>query len=292
MLRHYYKMIGWVDILMLSYGLFLLTVLQCIVPRFSELTGLGSPIEQQAVSQGFVPEVPTEVSFMIWFVIFVAALCYGTGQLLPGIRTHALVKSIRGHVGVLLASSCGWMVTTQLWGDGWWAVVLIVAMWSNALLAFHTVLDSEQTLTPFHEWITKPMLGLYSGWLTCAIWLNASSLARQLQPDLWGISSSVFALLVLCTVVGVAATVLMQVNGNRWYAAAVQWALYGIVWHNLIDEFHGYIALFASVGILLMSALVGITPLSRLFRYVKRRRSRQLRHPDRIKPTLSTSSVT
>jgi hypothetical protein len=256
----------------MAYFVFILAVAQFVVPKLPELTGMGQSIEVMAAVTGFNSEAPTAFSFAIWVLIFLLALVFAVAQLLPGIRQNILVKSMRVSLVGLLGANCSWMVLAQLVGNGWWLVCLIALMWVFALLNLLRLQEHDEALAePLHRWVTQPMLGLYSGWLSVALWLNASSLVRQLVPDLWGLTGSEFALLVLATVVAFASTVLLQLNGNRWFAGAVLWALLGVVWHNLFDQFHGYVAIFASVSVVWVAALVGVTPVSRLFRYVRRR---------------------
>jgi hypothetical protein len=261
-----------------AYWLFALAVIQGVTPQLANITGIGTSIEAQSHSVQFSPEVPADYAFGIWFVIFMLAMIFAVGQLLPRIRQQPLIQALRPlAMGVMLSNSM-WMVTLQLFGDGWWQLLSIWAGWAFALRGLLCLVEysmhdpADYKLKPFFASIVSPFFGLSAGWLTLAVWLNTASVIQASSFGYLGLTPTVFALLCLVTIVAKSATLFLQANGHRWYGVAVIWGILGVVAHNLFDEYHLSVAIFASVSVLLMSTLMAITPLSKLFKYVRRTR--------------------
>jgi hypothetical protein len=252
---------------------FLLAVCQGMAFRFSDVTGLGQSIPSLEVLHR--PEMPSDWVFLIWLALFMLSLIYGVGQMLPGFRKNPLVVQLRPLSAGLFALSTGWMLMAQLLGDGWWLVATVWAMWGIALMGLMTLIESEHKAHGFHQWVTRPLFGLYAGWLSVVVWLTTSSFCLQVLQTSFGLSSTVYALLCLTTIVAFSTTVLLQTNGCRWFGCALLWALYAVLWHNLVEHLDPAVAIFASVSIILVYTLLGITPVSRLFRYVRRTHMRE-----------------
>jgi hypothetical protein len=261
--------------LVIAFIPFILAVLQGIAPTVSKITGWGLPIESINTYRFFPSEMPSDFAFNLWFVLFLMALVYSVGQLLPGLRQNTLVKQLRGYAIGLFATSTLWMLTAQLLGNGWWLIALIWCMWLCALGGLLVLLESEHRVETFHQWVSQPLFGLYAGWLSVAVWLNTSNFIQFAFDTRLGLSPVVYALLFLTTIVAFSTTVLLQTNGCRWFGSALLWALYAILWHNLIDQFNAPVAIFTSVSIVLVYTLLAITPISRLFRYVRRTHMRE-----------------
>ena len=252
---------------------FILAVCQGMASRFADVTGIGQPIP--LIEQIHRPEMPSDWAFSLWLLLFILSLVYSVGQLLPGFRNNPLVVKLRPLSSGLFALSTAWMLMAQLLGNGWWLVATVWAMWALAFMAILTIADSDHRQHGFHQWVSRPLFGLYAGWLSVAAWLTTSNFCLKVLNTSFGLPSTVYALLCLTTIVAFSTTVLLQTNGCRWFGSALLWSLYAVLWHNLVEHLNPAMAIFASVSILLVYTLFGITPVSRLFRYVRRTHMRQ-----------------
>lgn len=218
--------------------LFALT--QAIAPAFSYLTGLGVDISQQT-TQDVVryPEIPAGYAFSIWSVIFVYALIYAFNAL----RFRSQDEQVYDAIGWLsigiFATGTAWMICDQLLGGGWYLVVLIIAMWGMSVTAFFKALGLSVP-TGFFRRVVIPMLGLYTGWLSVAVFLNIGTETRFWFLDTFHITSLEFSILPIIPAMAVCFWLIAKTRGNLWVGFPVLWALVGIIVTNaryFPDEF-------------------------------------------------------
>jgi hypothetical protein len=97
-------------------------------------------------------------------------------------------------------------------------------------------------------------LGVYAGWATAAVWINAATVARDLALDLTGAPRSV---VLLAAVAGASISACL---GTRRYAAqpayvlAAAWALVGVMF-STTSERQVLLALIAGLGLLAVVAV-------------------------------------
>lgn len=203
---------------------------QFIVPEFSKLTGIGRSISDMGSSNA--PEMPMGYAFSIWFLIFSLALYYAVYQARPSQRNNPLCRKIGFFTAGTFCVSSVWMLCAQVLGDGWHLVALILVMQGFALTAFFgTVKSALESKT--ERWVIMPMTGLFAGWLTLAVFLNATSTITALTGGTLGFSHSVFALLTILPAAAAALFVIVKSKGNLWYTGAVLWGLVAIVLNDI-----------------------------------------------------------
>lgn len=195
---------------------------------FSELTGLGGSISNNVTPMDMQsPEVPPGAFFAIWGVIFLLSAVYAVGR--PIFRKPAdvaLYAALWPATTGLFALSSVWMLLAQLVGDGWHLVIVIWAMWGLAFRALR--LATQASVSRWHGWVTQPLMGLYTGWLSVAVFLNTSSVLKPWVLQQTGLSLSVYAVALLALAVVFSAWVAKQSKGLGWYGLAVLWAIVGI----------------------------------------------------------------
>lgn len=211
---------GWRATVLLS------AILQAAAPFFHSITGIGMGIAERG-SAVPAPEEPPGYAFAIWAVIFSLAIAFGLLQVRAGTTEERLYARIRPASAILFLLSTAWMITAQIAGNGAVLVVLIVGMLAAALTVFFRTVDLR-TDTTFQRWIVAPMAGLYAGWLTLAVFLNASSAFRDAYGPL-GLTPTVYAVMVLLLAGGLALYVVTKAQGSAWYAATLAWGLLAIV---------------------------------------------------------------
>lgn len=233
-----------------------LAVMQFIASGFSRITGLGRPVESISMRGGLQPpEVPAGYAFGIWFVIFSLGLAYAIWYATKG-RDDSLGRAVSVPACVIFALSCLWMLAAQLLGDGWYLVFLILMMWAASMMAF-LPLRAACALSTVGRGVIHPMLGLYAGWLSLAIFLNITATTANTFGT-FGLTPSAYAFLSLLPAAALAGIALMRTKGDLWYAAAVFWGLHGIVVANLWLNTESKPLVAAAAG-LLMALLAAVT---------------------------------
>ncbi len=212
----------------------LFAVTQFFVPFFSQLTGIGQSIEAQAgKDMATSPEVPADYAFGIWFVIFVLSAIYAIYQALPSQRENQLFKRIGWWTAAAFFLSTAWMLIVQIFGDGWPLAVIIILMLISTLRAFFGFIQDMKPLTGFERFIMAPLLGLFSGWLSIAAFLNTASVLKATRFHTFGLSIDVFATVTLISAAIMSLTIIVKVRGNLWYGGTILWALTAVIVANI-----------------------------------------------------------
>jgi hypothetical protein len=212
-------------------SLFALT--QFFVPFFSQLTGIGQSIEAQAgKDMATSPEVPAGYAFSIWFAIFVLSVIYAVYQALPSQRENQLFKRIGWWTAAAFFLSTAWMLIVQIFGDGWLLAVIIILMLISTLRSFLSLTQDIKPLSGFDRFIMAPLLGLFSGWLSIAAFLNTASVLKASRFHTFGLSIDSFAIITLIAAAIMALAIIVKTRGNLWYGGTILWALTAVIVAN------------------------------------------------------------
>ncbi|MBY0551618.1 MAG: hypothetical protein K2W95_30325 [Candidatus Obscuribacterales bacterium] len=227
---------------------------QFCVPFLPSL-GIGREVgESTAPIPAEAPELPIPYAFSIWFVIFSLGLVFSVYQALPRNRNKSEVKALRLPSTIGFALSTLWMLISQSVGNNTALVAIILAMMVFSLMGFRKVEKFTRPLSLFSHSISMPYFAILSGWLTFAIWLNFTSLARQVDPSLLGLSNTVFAFITLVPGSLLGGAILVYSRFNRWYAGTLVWALVSIVMNNVVAAHDIVVAVTA--GLLTVAVIV------------------------------------
>jgi hypothetical protein len=222
---------------------FAAAVAQIVASQFSRLTGLGIPIED--LPQPYIsPEEPEGYAFVIWALIFALALAYSAKQVLPDPNNEKLFREIRPSSAFLFGISSAWMISAQLWGNGFNLVAIIIVMLVASIYLLKAVSEARDKNT-FNRWVIDPLFGLFAGWLTLAAFLNAGSAVRDMFGT-FGLSPVAFAVAILLPAGFAALSITALTRGSWWYSGAVIWGLVAVIATN--------IGTTASVEIIALSA--------------------------------------
>jgi hypothetical protein len=228
-------------------------IAQLLAPSFHQLTGLGSSF-MQATNATIVnaPEVPAGYAFSIWGIIFMLSVIFGIVQALPNQRENPVFAKLRLPLLGAFWSASLWMVLLQFLGEGWYLAVIIWIMLGFALRAFttnHALLKTNVSANRgFQRWVINPLTGLFSGWLSVAVFLNTSSVLRLYQWQKWiGFSEwatpQAIITLVLACIFG--AVFLGKTQGNGWYGGTLLWGLVGVIVANTVKVPNPTVAMMA-----------------------------------------------
>lgn len=206
------------------------------------------------------PEVPAGYAFSIWGLIFALALVYAVWQALPSQRDQPLFREIGNTTWQLFALSTLWMVIAQLDGP---TIVLAAIILLMLALAFRAVAAAVHGLPTSRAQglLTRPLFGLYAGWLSLAVFLNLSALAREMGWAPLGLEGWYYPAAVLGSAALLVIFGLFALRGSLWYAAAALWGLVGVVIQNYGTETAP--VAWVAAGLILLLVLVTATARAR-----------------------------
>lgn len=241
----------------LRLALLVLAVLQLIVPYLGTLTGWGQAIGADAeLRSARTPELPMSWAFAIWGPIFLLCFAYALLQSLPTRAPDAAYRRLAWPMAAAFTLSLVWMVMAQFIGDGVHLVIAIWLLWAAVVVAWRRRQGTAPSRAE-HRWVVSPMLGLFAGWLSVAVWLNTTSVIELAHPDKFGLPDTLYALCTLLPAAGLAVALIRWSRGDPWYAAAVLWALFAVLVANLVREPNAVVAIIAAalIGVVVYAVL-------------------------------------
>jgi hypothetical protein len=177
--------------------------------------------------------VPADYAFMIWSPIFLPCLAYAVYQALPANRGNPLLRRI------------GWFSALAFFSGGVWellfparefvlAQIVLVGIFAAAVTAYLLVQRGAGRDDRVGRWLVAPAFGLLSGWVTAATFVGFATTFVASGVFSGGPGEAVVGALLLVVVGAIACAVIVAgragpVQGCLAYAAAVLWALAGIV---------------------------------------------------------------
>jgi len=209
----------------LAWAALVAAVVQVVTPAVQAFAGLGAAPSGQGDELLITPEGYT---FSIWSLIYLLTLAYGIVVLATRTTGTAAPDRLLRDLVLLYAGAALWIVVAALeqsWATALVLVAMVVIGVDAARVAARPAPDDG---TP--SWITvlaRVTTGVYAGWVTAAAVLNVCSAlvdAGWLDGDSvgWQLAALVFA--------GVLASAISVLLGGSWpYAAAIVWALIGVM---------------------------------------------------------------
>ncbi len=200
----------------------------------------GFTEEQLPIPQIDPPVQPAGYAFSIWGVIYLWLIA-STGFGLVRRDTDPRWGASRLPLLASLVVGVAWLPVAN--ASAVWATILIWVMLAGAAWAL-LVTPREDT------WWLRAPVGLYAGWLTAASWVSLATVAAG-----YGLIGDA-VLAAYLGIAGALVTALAVLAARRdasAYAAAVVWALIGIVAAN-IDGAVG-VAVLAAAGTLALAAV-------------------------------------
>ncbi|MCG7364233.1 hypothetical protein MHZ93_23535 [Roseomonas sp. ACRSG] len=212
-----------------------LPILQPVMGALAPVFGIGMTMQEMS-ARSETPITPSGYAFSIWGVIFALAIAWGIWQALPAGRESVAARRLGWPLAGAFACSNLWMLLSQLTGNGWHLVVVIMVLLACVLTAFF-IARAEPRQGWVDAWIIHPLTGLFAGWVSAATFVNIAG-AAVLSGIIGngGMAGSLAAILILLAAAGLALGVLWTARGAPWYAAAFAWALLGIIVANTVDR--------------------------------------------------------
>lgn len=217
-----------------------LPLAQPLVGAMPQIFGIGhTQAEMSARSQ--TPVVPEGYAFSIWGLLFTLSIVWGIWQVLPsGGKDSLAARRLGWPLAAAFGASILWMLLSQTTENGWHLVLVILLVLAGSLTAFfvNRNLASPHGAEGWPErWVIRPLTGMLAGWVSLATFVNISGaalLSGAIRAD--GTAGTVAAVLILLATGGFTLGVLWAARGSPWYAAAVAWGLFGILYANTLGR--------------------------------------------------------
>lgn len=179
------------------------------------------------------PIVPAPYAFAVWFPIYASCLAYAVYQARPAGASDPLLRRIGWPTALAFLGTDGWLGAAADPKRVWWTVALLTLI----TLCLSIAMGSRGTMRLV---IARPgcsswqPLSIFFGWCGVATFANATAVLRQTHVTAPGPVESWIsaAMLVVATAIAVKATRVLQ--GNRWYAGTILWALVAIAVADLL----------------------------------------------------------
>ncbi len=218
--------------------LFLLPIalIQLVAAYIPSMLGYPS-IGEQATADGIPPELPLDIFFAIWGVIFLTYIGFG----IHALRNESeLARRLSGPLAMCGIITALWMPIQQILAQPVLDLILLFPfLWFSWLAAFR--FDEMRGLggSPI-KWTTDVLTGLLSGWAVVAVAISVPRAARHMlnqgpTDSEWIAFWSVLAVISTATYV-----YKRRISRTHWYYWAAAWGLLGILLNNAWRTDFGY----------------------------------------------------
>ncbi len=202
---------------------------QFVSPIFSALYGGSFTSANRA---GEPPLTPAGWAFSIWGLIEVVSV--GLAIFLALRRRHAdadLIDRLAKPLLIVFIGFSAWILAAEL-EPVWSTLVIIVIMLATLIWAMRIVLAERSRIAAWPAlgrallWWT---VGLYTGWLSVATWLNLTTAFAGAGAPITGTVGIAAQVATLAGALGTTLIILAWNGGLLSYAAAVCWGLVGAI---------------------------------------------------------------
>lgn len=205
--------------------------------------------------------VPPGGAFSIWGLVIALSISYAVwadrtahrstgGQDLRARLTRPLL--------VVFLGFSAWIAAAEL-EPTWTTLVVFAVMLAGLLRALAVALADRAALRTWSRLgrgLLWALLGIYTGWSSVAIWINLTTALTESGAPVESTLGLIGQAAVLAGATGTAVIIVTWTRGLLPYAAAVAWALGGVVLSTL-TEGAPVLAAMAAVGLaLVLAALV------------------------------------
>lgn len=176
---------------------------------------------------------PAAYTFAIWGLIYFLLAMYTVYQLIDGTsRNNELLNKIGVLFSVSSVANALWILSWHYYNIPLSMVLMIVIL--VCLILISKTINSNKLSKEERLFIRLPF-SVYFGWITVATIANATTLLVSLGWDGFGISETVWTIIVLVMgmVIGIA---VINNNVDFAYGLALIWAYYGILVKHISEN--------------------------------------------------------
>lgn len=194
------------------------------------------------------PVVPIEWAFAIWGLLFLGCVVFGVWQALPAQLDDPLARTIGWWAFALFVGNILWEAWVPKRSLDWVSAAIIVVELALVLVILFEI--ARQAPEGLRFWLAAAPFQLLGGWIAAATFVNiASTLMLSGARIGTGIS------LALIAGAGLLGAGVAYLTGAWLFAAAVGWALFGVIVANLVRERNLPVA--ACAGAMLVAVVSG-----------------------------------
>lgn len=201
----------------LGVALLAAAVLQVVAPTVQRLLDVSQPAEG---SEDLLI-TPAGWAFSIWGLIYLLALAHAVVALVRGDGTGS--RRFVLDLGALYLGATAWIaLSSASWS---WATFLVLAVMT--WFAVDAARIAARTAEGWEGVLARATSGIYAGWVSAAVFLNLGTAAIEL--DLADPADHAWQVVLLAVAAGFALVVNVSMTRSPGYAAAVAWALVGVI---------------------------------------------------------------
>lgn len=189
---------------------------------------------------------PILYAFAIWSVIYALNLAFAVWQALPANRSHPLARSVGWLAAGMYAINAAWQVWVPIFGVEWVSTALLAAELALGLVALLRI-RGARPLNRTESLLVALPIGLLTGWITAATFINFSSSVIEDGGRLFDPRQVSAAAILLSITIAFAAAAVTTTRSVA-QALAVLWALHGVAVANLVRQSEPIIASLAAAG--------------------------------------------
>jgi hypothetical protein len=197
---------------------------------------LGTSFEEATGSdRGEPPIIPAGYTFIIWTVIYAGAVAYAIFQASPMRREDPLLRRIGPWTASAFLGTSAWLVMARL-GLTWMTVACMYWIAASLAVVLRIFVREGAPHTSGERWLVMAPLGLFSGYVTAAVFANTAAALKASGVMAPGTSETIWSVAMLLVAGVVASWATLATLGNVAYALAIVWALCGIVVANTVER--------------------------------------------------------
>lgn len=185
------------------------------------------------------PVTPAAWAFAIWGVIFFGCLAFAVWQALPG------------HLDDPLSRRIGWLAVALFAGNVLWEAyvprrdldgisVAIILVELGLVLTILFAISGAGPLDATRFWLVSAPFQIFAGWVSAAAFVNAASALQRA-----GVAVDRRLSIAMILAAGALGSAIAWSTGAWFYAAAVAWALFGVVMANALPDRRAAVAAVA-----------------------------------------------
>jgi hypothetical protein len=191
--------------------------------------------------------LPANYAFAIWGLIYIGLIAFGIYQLQPTQRRNPRLQRSGYLLALACLAQCIWiyLFLARLFPL---STIAMLGILIPLIVMYQRLGIGQQPVSRQARWLIDIPIGIYLGWISVATIVNVAIALYSFNWDGWGISPSVWTVIMMIVSAIIATLVLIQRN-DRAYAAVIVWALVAIAIRQ------ANVPLIAGTGALLVIAL-------------------------------------
>jgi translocator protein len=195
---------------------------------------------------------PAGYVFAIWGLIYVTLIAFVIYQALPSQRENPTLRRIGYLFAVSNIANASWIL---LWHYELFTLTLAAMLvLLGSLLAIYRRINvnsraGTRAQSTGERWLVYAPFSLYLGWISIATIANFSTTLIAINWDGFGISTWVWAAIILTVAAGLTASIVLS-RSDVIYAGVIIWAFVGII----INQTETAVVTVSALGIVLIVA--------------------------------------